>query len=456
VKPCGRYSWPMVLVAAALLCPPPPARAQANGQQAIVSEDGLWKWYSNPDAGVEFWYPAKWRKLMGTELDAHRSRLSLGRANVHLLVAARHTHQREKTFAVALIREKPPSPFADAMKAGLRQSLESAGATLDAFEGFSFKENEAFQARTLATKSGTDVSSKILAVSRPAGILVFVFNAPSEGFKQVDDEIFTPMLERVRFLPGRPVQLLEAAGPGTPSFPADEFRDRLKFAVEDAGKKKRSKSGWAILLPVLLGLIFVGCVACLYTEGMWGNALRLINVVTAGLLAVNFFEPLAGRLDRWQPTFTVLWDFLALWGLFALFVALFRLLTDRVSKVKVRFLKLADQIGSGVLACWIGWVMVCFTAMSLHTAPLAENFLFGGFQPQERMFMGLAPDRAWLGFVKRTSQGQFCRSASKEEWDQEKYVFDPHEDFKTKYTVRREMFERYVLETGSLRVLSGE
>ena len=82
-------------------------------------------------------------------------------------------------------------------------------------------------------------------------------------------------------------------------------------------------------------------------------------------------------------------------------------MTDQVSKVKVRFLKIADQIGSGVFALLIGWVMVCFTMMTLHTAPLAKTFLFGGFNssPDQSMFLGLAPDRKWLGFMQYESRG---------------------------------------------------
>ena len=168
-------------------------------------------------------------------------------------------------------------------------------------------------------------------------------------------------------------------------------------------------------------VIIFACVATLYTDGMWSNAIRLINVVTAALLATNFFEPVARWLDDWQPSYTYLWDFLALWGLFAVFMAIFRVLTDQVSKVQVRFLKVADRIGSAVFALWIGWVMVCFTMMTLHTAPLARTFLFGGFQPEQRMFLGFAPDRQWLGFVQKESLGALCRSATPEEWEQEKY-----------------------------------
>ena len=205
------------------------------------------------------------------------------------------------------------------------------------------------------------------------------------------------------------------------------------------------------LLTILLLVILLACMATLYTEGMWSNAIRLINVVTAALLATNFFEPVAQWLDDWQPSYTYVWDFLALWGLFALFTIIFRVLTDQLSQVKVRFLNVADRIGSAFFALWIGWVMVCFTMMTLHAAPLARTFLFGGFKPEERMFMGLAPDQQWLGFVQKESLGAFCRSATPEEWEQEKYVFNPRAEFMPKYATRRANLQENIAKNDSIR-----
>jgi hypothetical protein len=206
------------------------------------------------------------------------------------------------------------------------------------------------------------------------------------------------------------------------------------------------------LLTILLAAILFACIAMLYAEGTWSNAIRLVNVITAALLATNFFEPLARALDGWQPAYTYVWDFLSLWGIFALCMVIFRAVTDRVSLVKVRFLNVADRIGSGLFAVWIGWMMVCFTLMTLHTAPLSRNFLFGGFQPEQRMFLGFEPDRQWLGFVQKESLGALCRSATRAEWEQEKHVFDPHADFMVKYATRRADLETHLAATDTLCV----
>ncbi len=102
-----------------------------------------------------------------------------------------------------------------------------------------------------------------------------------------------------------------------------------------------------IIFPALLFVIFVAVAISLYTEGLWGNALRLINVVTAALLATNFYEPLANWIEGasdTMATFKYLTDFICLWLLFGIAMGVLRGLTDYASKVKVRFLKIVDQV----------------------------------------------------------------------------------------------------------------
>ncbi|MBN2578970.1 MAG: CvpA family protein [Pirellulales bacterium] len=207
-------------------------------------------------------------------------------------------------------------------------------------------------------------------------------------------------------------------------------------------------------VTLLMFVILFACLATLYADGLWSNAIRLINVVTAALLAMNYFEPLAAWLDAKQPTYTYYWDFLSLWGLFVIFSVIFRVLTDLLSRVKVRFLKIIDRIGSMILALWIGWVMVCFTMTSLHTAPLARNFMGkdNGFKPEERMVMGLAPDRQWLAFTQWTSRGPYARSVSEADRKREAKLFDPKGEFMPKYTTRRSGVAKQVKEFGTTRV----
>jgi hypothetical protein len=196
------------------------------------------------------------------------------------------------------------------------------------------------------------------------------------------------------------------------------------------------------MLNILFCIIILACLGFLFNEGIWANAVRLINVVVACLLAMNYFQPLASWLSEKQPTFTFLWDFLSLWAIFCIALVAFRVVTDRVSRVKVRFLGIADRIGSGVLAVWIAWVLICFTLTTLHAAPLGKNFLFGSFQSDQPMFLGfMSPDKQWLGFVQQVSQGVFFNGS---EAPLTTYVKD--------YEMRRGDLENYAAKSGSIRL----
>jgi hypothetical protein len=186
-------------------------------------------------------------------------------------------------------------------------------------------------------------------------------------------------------------------------------------------------------LTLLLIVIVLCCIGFMLQNGLWGNAIMLVNTVIAALLAVNFFEPLANYLDGLDPSFTYLTDFLGLWFVFAISVALLRAITDQLSKVRVKFRKPFDEIGAVFFAAWTGWVMVCFTLMTLHTAPLGRTFMQEAFQPEpkSRMFFGLAPDRQWLAFSQKSSQGVFSRGET----------FDEFGDYILKYSERRHRFE---------------
>jgi len=194
----------------------------------------------------------------------------------------------------------------------------------------------------------------------------------------------------------------------------------------------------AFIFPALIFVVFLFCVAFSYREGMWGNAITLVNIIIAGLLAVNFWEPLARMLEDMLPSFTFVWDMIALWGVFCLSLLVFRTATRGVSKYQVRFKQLHDQIGSVVFAVLLGAVMVCFTTMTLHTAPLGRNFLFGGFQPEKKMFFGLAPDIRWLDVVNKLSTGSLKRWTTRE--------FDPEAAFIDTYANRRQLLEDYAKE----------
>ena len=219
-----------------------------------------------------------------------------------------------------------------------------------------------------------------------------------------------------------------------------------------------------LILPLLLFLVLAACVGFTFAEGLWSNAVRLINVVTAALLAMNFFEPLARWIESWGDFFasiTYFLDFIMLWGLFFDFMVVFRQLTNMMSRVKVRFMAIVDRIGSVVLSLLVGWVMVAFTLTTLHTAPLAEKFLFGAFDYQSTMFL-VGPDRQWIVFFTSVSRGPFSRALAENEYGEygasaaeAVAEFDRPKKFMPNYALRRAALESAAESAGTPRVSPG-
>lgn len=196
-------------------------------------------------------------------------------------------------------------------------------------------------------------------------------------------------------------------------------------------------------LNIALAFVIFVVTALLVREGMWSNAIRLFNVVTAALLATNYFEPLADLLTSKAPSFTYCWDILSLWGLFAAILAAMQFVTDKVSHIQVRFRKPVEAVGGPFFAVWIAWVMVCFTTFSLHVAPMSRTFLADAFEPapDAKMFFGFAPDQQWLAFMHTMSlDGAWGKS--RKSGDTQTDVFDPNADFIFKYAASRQRYEQ--------------
>jgi hypothetical protein len=203
------------------------------------------------------------------------------------------------------------------------------------------------------------------------------------------------------------------------------------------------------MLNLILFLIFVFCVAALWFQGLWSNAITLINMLLAMMIAFNYFEPLSAMLDGMERSYTYLWDFLALWGLFALSYGLLRLLTDMLSRKRVAFDFWVETVGRSLLSVWIAWLFIGFICATMHTAPLGPHPL--GFQPTPTSgnFLGMAPGHQWLAFMQSRSRGALSRSESdpaklsplERDKNLNVRIFDPESKFILKYYHRRVQFE---------------
>jgi hypothetical protein len=200
-----------------------------------------------------------------------------------------------------------------------------------------------------------------------------------------------------------------------------------------------------MMLGILLIVIAFICVAMLWTEGMWSNALTFVNVVFACMVSMNLYEPLANYFEKQAGSYTHVWDFLSLWAVFWLSFTIFRAVTDAVSTHQVRFRAPIEFGGRVFFAAATAWVFISFTCVSLHMAPLAQTAFRGSFakQPLSNHFFGLAPDRLWLGFV---------HSRTKQDGPLAGRPFDEKGEFILKYGSRRKELEEHNQQEGTIGI----
>ncbi|WP_299469401.1 CvpA family protein [uncultured Gimesia sp.] len=195
-----------------------------------------------------------------------------------------------------------------------------------------------------------------------------------------------------------------------------------------------------ILLLAILGIV-TWCVA---SEGAWGAGFIFVSVLLAGLLAMNYFEPLATFLANnisssgaWQRR----WDSIALVGLFIAFIFLFREITVRIAPTYMQVHPLVHEIARWSFAALTGYIAMAFLLTALHTAPLPREF--AGFTPERNnLFGAAAPDRQWLGFTQYVSEKSMRNGAAGHLFDGPEYTFPQQQNsiwpsFPIRYATRR-------------------
>ena len=161
----------------------------------------------------------------------------------------------------------------------------------------------------------------------------------------------------------------------------------------------------------MIAFILIGIVAlvawCVAGEGPWGAGLTFLCVLFAGLLAMNFFEPLAEMLASITSSGMWLyrWDYIALVGLFAAFTFGLREISNRFVPTYFQTEDVTYEVGRWGFGLLTGYVTMAFLLTALHTAPLPRTVTAGSidefldFQAEKGNLFGFHPDQHWLGFT---------------------------------------------------------
>jgi len=155
-------------------------------------------------------------------------------------------------------------------------------------------------------------------------------------------------------------------------------------------------------------LIILGAVTWMVSnDGAWSAGCTFLSTLIAGLLAMNFFEPMAIMLEGAMPDWRSRVDMISLLGLFIGFVFLLRMISERIAPTYIQVPGMVDNVGRWGFAFGAGYVTVAVVCTSLLTAPLPRDFL--NYRPERGNMFNIAPDRQWLGFTQYVTEKPFAR-----------------------------------------------
>jgi hypothetical protein len=184
-----------------------------------------------------------------------------------------------------------------------------------------------------------------------------------------------------------------------------------------------------VLLLFLFGIFFI-CMAMLWTEGLWSNAITYVNVILAAMLAMNYWEEAATALEEQMPKATFLWDIIAVWLLFFFIMGSLRGATAALSKHKVRFHRLMETFGNMAMSVLVASTLTAFAAWTLHLAPLAPA-------PFRGASLSGFPGSVWASAMSFSSRGsmtggtQFPSDGHAGRYIQRRQTLDTMEGFLT-------------------------
>ncbi|MGO8897678.1 MAG: hypothetical protein ACLQU5_04940 [Isosphaeraceae bacterium] len=164
------------------------------------------------------------------------------------------------------------------------------------------------------------------------------------------------------------------------------------------------------VVDLVMAFLILLLTYALSSEGLWGAALMFFNVVFGGLIAFNFYEPLAKLIDGTG----IGWGFsdtLSLLSIFCVSVMLLRMTTETLAPAMVRFPVPIYHAGRVFFALATSLVTMAILVLAFHTAPVHKK-IFEAIDYKYKPPFGMGLDHQWLGFFQYTTGMVFARYGS--------------------------------------------
>jgi hypothetical protein len=182
-----------------------------------------------------------------------------------------------------------------------------------------------------------------------------------------------------------------------------------------------------MLIEVGIVAIILGMTYALMSEGLWGAALMFFNSLFAGMIAFNFYEPLAALIATNVSFLENFADSLCLMGIYAGSLFLLRMVTDAIAPAMVRFPSALYLIGGVIFGLGASTITMSVMLLAYQASPV-DRKVFGSVDYKTKPPFGQGLDRTWLGFFQFVTGYPFARYGS-ESRDREfgtAHAFDIH------------------------------
>jgi uncharacterized membrane protein required for colicin V production len=191
-----------------------------------------------------------------------------------------------------------------------------------------------------------------------------------------------------------------------------------------------------MLLGFLTVVLMLVAAYAFWRQGVLPAFAMAVNVLLAGLIAFNFFEPIAAELD---PMLTGSFlhgyeDSLCLIALFCLMLAFLRWAANALIHTTIEYHPALQQGGAVLFGLLTGYLVAGFLICVAQTLPFDEHFLkfdarVEANAPGAKVRRVMPPDRLWLSMMHRASKASLS-------WDDDS-AFDPDGSYELRYSRER-------------------
>lgn len=193
---------------------------------------------------------------------------------------------------------------------------------------------------------------------------------------------------------------------------------------------------FTVLIMLIVAYVYL-------VEGLANACAMCINTLLAGVIAFEFWEPLADQLDGpFSGTFLAGYeDALCLGGIFCIALAGLRFTTNYILKGEIDLPEVVNRVGGAAVGVVTGYLAAGFLLCLWQTLPLHQNFMYFDwkYDPTRSVRRMLPPDRVWLALMHKAGHIRMMGNS-------EDPTFDEYGTFEMRYA----RYRRYTDDAGPM------